>query len=71
MTNQFRIASSKAREQRRQGIEAETCWKDPANADKVPDWLKKKKAKNNADGGTETGLAQRWNFYSPDNLKFA
>jgi hypothetical protein len=38
------------------GHNPETCWTDPANADKVPDWLKIK-AKKKADGSAETGLA--------------
>ena len=41
----------------KQGHKAETCWKDPANASKVPDWLKKKQAKKANGGSDETGMS--------------
>jgi hypothetical protein len=39
----------------KQGHKAKTCWKDPTNANKMPEWLKKKLAKKS--GETETGMA--------------
>jgi hypothetical protein len=41
----------------KQGQKAETCWTDPKNASKVPEWLKKKSAKKSNGGSGEAGMA--------------